>query len=1069
MDPAKTTQNAEFLWRRLLEECPTEAVLAPVVFALAILGLVVLFKQERKATTLIIGLVVIGILSAIYLPLALLLKPIFNWIVVLVPVLGIALFYVGMMYIRDARSIHPLWAMFLASCRVTVYGILALVFLLPGCQTFEESTTFSKVAMLGDVSLSMDTVDEIPEPGQDPSKLPSRQDKVVRFLTNAADAKGDKRTPFLAAMLDKTPVTLYRGGAILDETEVLHWNDAKTINAEKIGTFLHPDPKKVVVPPNTPEAKRASLRTQMQDHIEMLRSGTNYGGTLTQAMKLETNSYLQAVIVVGDGQYNTGSSDAVRQFLARVNNPKRPIAVFTIGVGNFQLPASIRIDDLQAPETTRPDDKFPVRVPVVGQGLNGEEFTVTVDVQRIKNAAGEPVQGEPKFSLEPRKGTFKGAGDNPQGLVEYDVDVQALKKINAADDKKGELEGTWRFIARVPRNPREAFPKEEHASEPVDVVVQKKKLRVLLFAGGPTNEYKLLRTLLYREQLQKRLELTVFLQSAGRESHVDQDVEKERLLDQFPDKLGLDDGKHLSLSEYDVIVAIDPDWTQLNPSQLRLLKEWVGTHAGGVIFVAGPVHSFLLARPAGRDISSLLSIYPVVLKDSRLHGLGLPNAGLGHDTTRPYALHFAAPATLKNYDFMKLTETGDDPAAGWSDFFWGKGNKAPEAGKDIRPRNGFFDFYPVEKIRPATVVLATFAGPKESRINDGKDEQPWIAFMPYGSGKSIYLSSGELWRLRRLKTAFHERFWIKLARFAAAGSTQQKKYGRLLMSARYAAGTIPIEAQVKGRDLLALPPDARPTVYVRRLDAQDDKEKKAVTIDLKAKPGSGDDWQGWFTGSVVLKEPGDYEFKVPITGTPESLVRKVTIRKPNPELDNVRTNFEHLTMLASKADTVLARLSPDVRKEVERALQGQSGEPRLFFPIEKADVIAKCLTRVPPRTESVKGPMFDIWDKGLFGTIGDSHDPSSYPHVNALWLALGVPILVGFLGGAILLFFRQFLIAALFAGVGVFLSLCVGVFALVTWGSVVWLDVPIDFSFVLIACVSLLGVEWLTRKLLRLA
>src|SRR4029077_6514212 len=101
-----------------------------------------------------------------------------------------------------------------------------------------------------------------------------------------------------------------------------------------------------------------------------------------------------------------------------------------------------------------------------------------------------------------------------------------------------ELEGTWQFVAKVPRHVREAYAKAEHVTEPpTEVLVQKRKLRVLLFAGGPTREYQFLRTLLYREVTEKRLDLSVLLQT-GREDHVDQDVEADRFLSNFPTKLG---------------------------------------------------------------------------------------------------------------------------------------------------------------------------------------------------------------------------------------------------------------------------------------------------------------------------------------------------------------------------------------------------------------------------------------------------------------------------------------------------------------------------------------------------
>jgi hypothetical protein len=184
--------------------------------------------------------------------------------------------------------------------------------------------------------------------------------------------------------------------------------------------------------------------------------------------------------------------------------------------------------------------------------------------------------------------------------------------------------------------------------------------------------------------------------------------------------------------------------------------------------VAGPVHTYQLARPGGQDFSSLLAIHPVVLKDSRLHGLGIPG---GHDTTRPYALNFTPLA--KEYPFLKLDDAGESPTAGWNGFFWNNEKYKAEPGKYLRPIRGFFTYYPVERLKPASQVVATFAGPRESRIgektDDFKDQQPFIVAMPYGPGRSLYLGSGEFWRLRSYKDGFHERFWRGMIRYVAAG------------------------------------------------------------------------------------------------------------------------------------------------------------------------------------------------------------------------------------------------------------------------------------------------------------
>ena len=71
-------------------------------------------------------------------------------------------------------------------------------------------------------------------------------------------------------------------------------------------------------------------------------------------------------------------------------------------------------------------------------------------------------------------------------------------------------------------------------------------------------------------------------------------------------------------------------------------------------------------------------------------------------------------------------------------------------------------------------------------------------------------------------------------------------------------------------------------------------ENKANILDfpLKAKKGDGD-WMGYFTGDVIIREPGEWEFQVPIPGVApsDSLRQSVLVRKANPELDSMTRRF----------------------------------------------------------------------------------------------------------------------------------------------------------------------------------
>src|SRR5262249_26896849 len=131
-----------------------------------------------------------------------------------------------------------------------------------------------------------------------------------------------------------------------------------------------------------------------------------------------------------------------------------------------------------------------------------------------------------------------------------------------------------------------------------------------------------LRSLLVREMDQRRAEVSIFLQLARPE--VVQDVPGERLLQRFPHNFRAEDDpnekpeeKYDNLAQYDVIVAFDPNWTELTPEDLTRLERWV-EDGGGLVVVGGPVHTFELARGVNYEkIKTILDLFPVALDDSR--------------------------------------------------------------------------------------------------------------------------------------------------------------------------------------------------------------------------------------------------------------------------------------------------------------------------------------------------------------------------------------------------------------------------------------------------------------------
>jgi hypothetical protein len=1003
------------------------------------------------------------------------------WWLILLPILAVGLVYVFLMYVRDGRAVGGDWALFLGLLRCTVYLLLAGAFLLPAIQHWEETHSQSRVVLGLDTTGSMvQTRDGIPTDDTPLDRLPTRQDQVVAFLTGAKK--------FLPRLEEKNPVFAYRFGRAADEAFHVfadggHWSreeweakararpDAKNPPPppqpwarEDWERWLKPD-LKAQPPDDAPDDEREAFRKQ-QDQLQRLFGGTNVADALLAVLNREANNPVQGLVVFSDGRSNEGSAQTFRELADRAQKAKVPI--FVVAVGEDRPQVRIEFTDLRVPEQARPDDKFKVIAEVNGEGLADQDCDVVLDVIRPdKSLAG---------TLRPKAPVRFKPGEPPHAQAEFEVEAPLFPRGAAAGQgkdapRKPEFEeGEWSFVARVPKAKREAFAGREHVTEPAHMLVVKRPLRVLLFVQGPMRDYQFLRNLLVREVDKKRVELSICLQPAPgqdqRRPGIVQDVPSDRMLTTFPTHLTDETAdtaeNHLyNLAAYDVIVAFDPDWTRLSPEQLTLLESWVGRHGGGLIAVGGPVNTNEMIRPSFRDkLKPVLDLYPVVLQDSRIQEIE-------RSATDPWRLHF--PGAAADMEFLRLDE---DPAkdllAGWEEFFT---DGHPEA---RTLKRGFYNYYPVERAKEGATVVATFADPR-ARLADGK-EQPYIVTMPYGSGKVVWLGAGEFWRLREAHEAFLERFWTKLCRYAGAGNaTKLNKRISLVMGRTFTANQyVNVDAQIFGRDLKPLPenPREKPRLVIR---APQGGEKER-TVELAPKPGSIE-WNGWFTCRFLVRTPGEYKLDLKVPETGDSVTGKITVKEANPELDNTRPDFDALYWLASDAAPVLARVDAPTRKQLQAALtanrprleltdQAGQSEPdtnkdalRLYFNLQNADLIPSCMIS-DPRESRNRGAIVDVWDKGPSADLGV---------VNGILWAVNVLL------GLLTLVVAGLTIAALARSKGAemanyLLFTVVLLLALVPLQLALhWLNQPVLFSIVLLAVIGLLGLEWLARKLLRLA
>jgi hypothetical protein len=1043
------------------------------------------------------------------------------WIFILFVILTIGVVYVIWMYVRDGHSIGWFWSTFLAILRLGVYGIIATVFLLPAYQNWEESQQHSKVVVGVDVTGSMTKQDDPVVPGVDPKTRPTRGDKVIEFFGDPGSADG-----FFARMQKTNPVTLYRWGSMLDddyrvvrENKVWTremWENSKIsgnavegqpLTRDFLTEFLKPDPKAIEVPEGASDEQRKAAQ-ELREKLVRLTKSTNVGESALQVLSKEINNLPQGIVLFTDCHSTEGGPQAFKDLSDRARRAKVP--VFVVIVGENRDETRIEIVDARGPDKVRPEDPFPVSVDLTGVGITpGREVTVYLDVFRPDQ---DPKKDTPFKTVEKRV-PWKGA-QLPRAQVEFPItptdygevgvnvevpmpskpgEKPAEKTPPKAEEKSDKPEfkaGDWRFVVRVPRDEAELNNEKFHTrKEPVVVRVEKKPLRVLMFASAPLRDYQFIKTMLVREMDKKRLELSIFLQPLPGQSPrmgIVQDVPPDHLLKRFPDHMDdkkLNEEALYNLANYDVILAYDPDWTQLTKEQTTMVDRWVSQQGGGLVIVAGPIHTLELARAAAmlksaggdRDklktilagnpdvdkLKPILDLYPVVLQDVRLQK--------ERNSAIPAALNFVN--ATPEMEFLKLNEEDEKSTSlvdAWNEYFRGKADSNPTK----RILRGFYGFYPVEKAKDTAITVATF---KDDTSTD-KTEPPYLVIMPnYGAGRLVWLGSGETWRLRQYREVWHERFWTKLARYAAAGSTG-KTTRRIVpaMGSSFAAGQfVQAEAQFFGKDLKPLEQNVNPKpklVLRPPVGVADIKTE----YEMSPKSTGGGEWDGRFETRFLLRTPGQYGVDFTFNQADEPTVsQKIEIVEVDAETENTRPDLTAAYELASDAEPVLERIDDANKKaELRRALQrARSADPgaagdkpaagaadkeklRLVFDLRGATLIPDCMKTVVNKQQS-RGKVDDLWDEGL---------PLESVLYWSGWTTLGIAIAMALVALAFYATGRS--PTGLLIGAGM-----VGLLAVAAFGG--WLYVRghpgLSFSIVLGAIVVLLSIEWLTRKLLRLA
>jgi hypothetical protein len=447
------------------------------------------------------------------------------------------------------------------------------------------------------------------------------------------------------------------------------------------------------------------------DEVKVQGGETAIGAALAAAMAEHRGQPMAGILVASDGQSNAGEDPRKAAELAG----KQGVPIVALAVGTLAGPSNARLAAIDADPVVFLRDPTQIGVLVEAHGMQGRTGVVT---------------------LEKRD----GAAWNEVGREEVDFDEPVASKRLTFQVTPGEI-GEIEFRAGVSGLGVELTDDDNLATHTMKVVRQ--QIRVLLIAGSPSFEVQFLRNALLRDT---GMEFACWLQTAG----AGYEQVGTRRIRRLP-------ANRQELEYYDVVVLFDPDMRALGPAWPPLLSQFVGTAGGGLVYVAGEMHTRNLfdgvatdGDAAGSTVdNSWLRMLPVAADP----GLYRSTAEVALSAREPWNLELTDEGGLD-----QIFQFGADPRV----------NR-----EILTSLPGMYWHFPVTRAKPGATVLARHGDP---RMRNAFGRHVLLAMHRYGPGRSVFVGFDSTYRWRYLHEEYFDGFWARLIDRVGRGKALGGRY-----------------------------------------------------------------------------------------------------------------------------------------------------------------------------------------------------------------------------------------------------------------------------------------------------
>ncbi len=560
--------------------------------------------------------------------------------------------------------------------------------------------------------------------------------------------------------------------------------------------------------------------------LEAQGNASRLGDALLAVLEQHRGNPPAAVVFLTDGIVTQGAPLEEAAATARGQG----VPLFIVGLGSQSPVRNLAVSDLLVDDVVFRDDVVNFQFRLSAQGYAGREVRLVLrDAQRDTVLAETTVKAPEDDQPKRCQITYRPP---QQGRFRFQVRVVPLEDEQTTSDNQ---------VSRV-------------------VTVRDEKIKVLLVAGYPNFEFRHLKTMLERDTT---VQLHTVLQEADWEyAQIDKTALPAIPLDRD------------ELFAYDVIIYADVNPQQVPPSTMELLREFVVSRGGGMIFVAGPRYLPLEYRN-----TPLEELLPVDLLEVRVPE---PNQPL----TEPWRLQ---PTDLgQGSPFMQL---GDSPQE--SRLLWSR----------LAP---LYWYLHVDRLRPAARPLAVHP---TRRTADGAP-LPVVCLQFVGAGRVLFHGTDETWRWRfRVGDVLFARYWVQAIRYLSRSKLQDDQLGAELTVARrrFRLGE---SVQFRVR-FLNRPQDASGEVVVM-VQQEGGPARRVVLAPHSSIPGV-------YEGGPGPLPPGNYRAWIvaPVLARQQDPVQ-FQVQPPPGERDQLRCDFRLLARVARSTGGQLVR--PEQFDRLQRML-----------------------------------------------------------------------------------------------------------------------------------------------------